>query len=294
MKSLFIHSKVGAIIKVSLISFTIYLLLIFGFGFSYYKIGVISTPQTEVKKEISKSRIFDNIYFSLVAFHTIGFGDYSPQNDEGKYILWIEAIISLLFHAIFSGIIVLIIIKRFPEIMISNFILLGLNDKGNKSLSIRLGNKGRNILDAKMVLMVYKFRKSGDGQRRYSIFEHTKDYHTILNKTTLLLRLDLSNRKNLSEKLIEGIENLNVNNGKRYEDIIQFVFAFQGIDETTGDFVGISKIFTEQHLKFGEGFEKVVGWNGINPLKRKKPNWRNFNSIINETNCQGFMKASCK
>ena len=32
-------------------------------------------------------RKFENLYFSFVAFHTIGFGDFSPQNYTGKFTI---------------------------------------------------------------------------------------------------------------------------------------------------------------------------------------------------------------
>lgn len=159
------------------------------------------------------------------------------------------------------------------------------------SLAIRFGNKGNNILDATASVVVYEFLK--DTNERNKIFHHTIPYYIILYKTALFYRIDLTVdvRKEIAKKIFDSLEEFSKNYSEDYKDVIQLVFAFKGIDETSGDFVGVSKIFTEQNFKFGDSFGKVVVWNGINPQKRKKPQWNNFNSIINEKNYQKFIET---
>jgi hypothetical protein len=290
MKSLFYHGKSRAFAKIGVIAFSFYFAIILGFAVLYYKADSISS---KTHNSITCSQNFDNVYFSFVAFHTIGFGDFSPQNYTGKILLWIEAILSLLFHTLFSGYIIWVLIKRFPEVVVSDFILLGPNDSGHQSLSIRFANKGSNILDAQASLDVYTFKETSNRQPRVIRFQKSISYHCVLEKSSLLFRFDLqtATTSHLKTLIVDSINNLNLKDKKSYVDVIQLVFSFKGVDEITGDFIGVSNIFTEQHFKFGDCFDKVVEWNGINPEKKKKPKWENLNSIINETTFENFLNT---
>jgi len=94
-----------------LVSLCIYLTIIVGFAYVYYisdSIGLTpySKPHTEVI-DFEKA-----IYFSIVSFHTIGFGDIHPTTDFGRQIIMIQSTISLFFTSIFSGVLVYFVIKR--------------------------------------------------------------------------------------------------------------------------------------------------------------------------------------
>lgn len=269
---------------------TAYIIIIGFFAICYFQTNSLKTEPNKKDEKVICPNKFDNLYFSFVAFHTIGFGDYSPKNSPGKMLLWGEAIISMIFHTIFSGYFILILIKRYPDIIVSDFVLLGLNDNDNLSVSIRFANKGKNILDAQASLVIYEFKT----HRRHPIAVIHNDYYTVLSETTLLLRSDLTKEdmKDTYRKLINAVKNLNKNAGPDYIEVIQLVFSFSGVDEKTGDFVGISKDFTEKKIKFGDVYEKVVEWNGTNPKKRKPPQWNNFNVILNEIDSTKFLESS--
>ncbi|MCX6266138.1 MAG: potassium channel family protein [Bacteroidetes bacterium] len=62
--------------------------------------------------ESSKINFEKAVYFSIVSFHTIGFGDIHPITQLGRQIVMIQSTISLFFTSIFSGFLVYFVIKR--------------------------------------------------------------------------------------------------------------------------------------------------------------------------------------
>jgi hypothetical protein len=64
--------------------------------------GQDTTSQTVFSEHIHICRVFmDSIYFSIVTFSTLGYGDYSPSNDLSRIMANIEALGGLFFSSLF-------------------------------------------------------------------------------------------------------------------------------------------------------------------------------------------------
>jgi len=130
-----------------LMALGIYLAFIFGFAYIYFITG--SIEMTPYSKPYTDLITFEKaVYFSIVSFHTIGFGDIHPITQTGRQIVMIQSTISLFFTSIFSGFLVYFVIKR-PQDVFSTRKLYIRYRKDHYFLSLRVGNKGRDIIDLK-------------------------------------------------------------------------------------------------------------------------------------------------
>ncbi len=76
------------------------LLLVVAFGFGWQVFGNFVGPN-----HASPTKT-DAFYFSVVAFTTLGFGDFAPHTDAGKIFLAIEALMGTTHMAAFFAIVV--------------------------------------------------------------------------------------------------------------------------------------------------------------------------------------------
>lgn len=87
--------------KVALWAFLLILLSALVYGFS----GITpsgSCEQTFFSSGVSAFRVlFDSLYFSVVTFTTLGYGDFSPSNDLSRFIANIESLGGLFFTSLF-------------------------------------------------------------------------------------------------------------------------------------------------------------------------------------------------
>ena len=65
---------------------------------------------------ITANSFFDCLYFSFITFHTIGYGDIIPDNDEAKKLIMLLSSISLIYTTLFAGFIIDAFIKQREEI----------------------------------------------------------------------------------------------------------------------------------------------------------------------------------
>ncbi|WP_321367660.1 potassium channel family protein [uncultured Desulfuromusa sp.] len=71
--------------------------IIIGYAGLYAKFGIISNSQSEIDR-------YDYIYFSIVTFTTLGYGDFSPSH-ASKFIAASEALVGYITMGIFIGLI---------------------------------------------------------------------------------------------------------------------------------------------------------------------------------------------
>jgi hypothetical protein len=69
-----------------------YLELIVGFAILYLRFGAISFT-SEPAKIITQP--MDALYFSTVTITTLGFGDISPFNETGRFLVMVETILGI-------------------------------------------------------------------------------------------------------------------------------------------------------------------------------------------------------
>ena len=133
------HRILNAILK----GILIYLAFTFAFGLLYYLSDSLDFKTVPGSKT---ARFLDYIYFSVITFTTIGYGDILPKAGTGQIIVFIEACLELTFIPVFGGYIAYQFLQRPNDILLTdNFFIRYRNQK--VFLSARVGNKGKNLID---------------------------------------------------------------------------------------------------------------------------------------------------
>ena len=243
----------------SSVFFYIFIILIFGWLFhSTGSIGFNVSGKENMKPDFGEA-----VYFSANSFHTIGYGDIRPVNSTGRLLVMIESFTALFFVAIFSGFLVFLVIHRYSDIISTRNVYIRYRNH-KYFLSIRLGNKGRTIIDLKSKFEAWTI-VDNSRVRVFQLEEELPDLERILY-------FDIDLHKPENKKLREALADPLVN-----KTLLHMKFSFIGNDIRTGDQVAFARYFDSGHLRFGTIFMNVYSWD-ING-RRKDFHWRNFEKI---------------
>jgi hypothetical protein len=263
-----------------MISLGVYLAIIFGFAFIYYRTGSIEmTPySSQFSGKSSQDIDFEKaVYFSIVSFHTIGFGDIHPVTQLGRQIVMIQSTISLFFTSIFSGFLVYFVIKRPQDVFTTKKVYIRLR-KGTYFLSLRLGNKGRDIIDLKSKFEAWTI-ENNSRIRAFRCEEELPDLEKILYYD---MNLDDPANQPLRTAISDALAN---------KTLLHMKFSFIGNDIKTGEQVAFAKYYNSRQLSFGKMFLNVYSWdpNG----RRKNFHWKNFERIepMEPSGVEGFLEV---
>lgn len=119
----------GTEANAAILFFVTSILLVLFFAFGWDVFGNFSGPSKFPSK-------VDCFYFSVVAFTTLGFGDYAPNTDAGKIFLCIEALMGVTHMVAFFAIIIGRVISRAPERVGSQ-----IRDYGTPTVPIQRGHE---------------------------------------------------------------------------------------------------------------------------------------------------------
>jgi hypothetical protein len=255
-------AKTREIFRFLFITIGIYTCLIFLFAILYYETGSIGffRPIQRVYEPIDFQKA---IYFSIVSFHTIGYGDIYPLTASGRYILMTEAFTSLFFTSIFSGFLVYFVIRRRDDIFTTRFIYIRLR-KDKWFLSIRLGNKGRTLIDMKGKFEAWIVQNNS----RIRIFQYEEEMADMESILYYDIYLEDSETARLRQALTDSIS------GKI---LLHIKYAFIGNDISTGEQVAHAVYYDSSKFRFGRMFENVYSWDERG--RRVNFRWKNFEKI---------------
>lgn len=254
--------KTRALLRFILLSVSSYAVLILVFAYWYYVTDSIGL--TPYSKPFNTTVDFGKaIYFSIVSFHTIGFGDIHPITDQGRLIVMIQSTISLFFTAIFSGFLVYFVIKR-PNDLFTTKKLYIRHRNDAYWLSIRLGNKGRTIIDMKSRFEAWTI-VNNSRVRAFQVQREVPDLERIL-----YCDINLDDPKN--HKLREALHSA-ISRKLR----LHMKFSFIGNDIRTGEQIAFAKYYDSSDLQFGKTFLNVYSWDANG--HRKDFQWKNFERI---------------
>ena len=255
-------AKTREIARFLFITIAVYAILIFIFAILYYETGSIGfyRPIQRVYEPIDFEKA---IYFSIVSFHTIGYGDIYPLTSQGRYILMSEAFISLFFISIFSGFLVYFVIRRRDDIFTTRHIYIRLR-KNKWFLSIRLGNKGRAIIDLKGKFEAWIVQENS----RVRIFQYEEEMADLERILYYDIYLDDPGMMKLREVLTDSLKG---------RILLHIKYAFIGNDISTGEQVAHAVYYDSNRIKFGRMFDNVYSWDERG--RRVNFRWRNFEKI---------------
>jgi hypothetical protein len=239
----------------------LYIILILLFAWLFHSTGSIGFNLSG--KENVKPDFGEAIYFSANSFHTIGYGDIRPVNSTGRLLVMIESFTSLFFVAIFSGFLIFLVIHRYSDIISTKNVYIRYRN-GKYFLSIRLGNKGRTIIDLKSKFEAWTIVEN-TRVRAFQLEEELPDLERILYFD---IDLHQPENQNLRHALRDSLVN---------KSLLHMKFSFIGNDIRNGDQVAYARYFDSRHLRFGTIFMNVYSWD-ING-RRKDFRWRNFEAI---------------
>jgi len=269
--------KIRELLIFILISLCIYIVIIVGFAYVYFLSDSIGL--TQYSKPHSEIIDFEKaIYFSIVSFHTIGFGDIHPTTDLGRQIIMVQSTISLFFTSIFSGVLVYFVIKRPRDIFTTNKVYIRFR-KDHYYLSLRLGNKGRDIIDLKSKFEAWTI-ENNTRIRTFRCEEELPDLEKILY-------YDL----NLDDPINQPL-NLALKEALKEKILLHMKFSFIGNDIKTGEQVAYAKYYVSSQISFGTTFMNVYSWD--NNGRRKNFKWKNFEQIelMEQKNIENFLKTN--
>jgi hypothetical protein len=169
----------------------------------------------------------------------------------------------LFFTSIFSGFLVYFVIKRPQDVFTTKKVYIRFR-KDHYFLSLRLGNKGRDIIDLKSKFEAWTIEKN-TRIRAFRLEEELPDLEKIL-----YYDLNLDDAANLA--LVKAIRDALING-----TLLHMKFSFIGNDIKTGEQVAYARYYDSRQIAFGKMFLNVYSWdpNG----RRKNFRWRNFERI---------------
>jgi hypothetical protein len=243
-------------------AFCCYAAFILLFAYLYYVTDSIaltpySKPYTE-KVDFAKA-----LYFSIVSFHTIGFGDIHPVTNLGRTIVMIQSAISIFFTAMFSGLLVYYVIKRPNDIFSTRKIYVRFRNE-TFWLSIRLGNKGRSIIDLNGRFEAWTIENNS----RIRAFQSERELPDLERILYYDINLDDPETRKLRIAIQESIRG-------KYR--LHMKFSVIGNDIKTGEQVAFAKYYDSSDILYGKMFLNVYSWDANG--HRKDFRWKNFERI---------------
>lgn len=254
--------KTRGLLRFCFLAFCCYALFILFFAYWYYLTDSISLTTYEGSDK-EKLDFAKALYFSIVTFHTIGFGDIHPITGIGRTIVMIQSAISIFFTAMFSGLLVYYVIKRPNDIFSTKKLYIRYRNK-NFCLSARLGNKGRSIID-----LNGRFEASTiENNSRIRAFQFQRDLPDLERILYYDINLDEPGNRKLKEALIKA---------RKGKHRLHMKISVIGNDIKTGEQVAFAKYYDSSDLVFGKMFFNVYSWDANG--HRKDFQWKNFERI---------------
>ena len=159
-----------------------YLVMVLVFGIIFYLFNSLSANTNNAGKQLS---FFDYLYFSLVTFSTIGYGEIIPTGLSGKVIIAIESCIGLAYTPFFGGYLAYLFIQRPKDFFLTENIFIR-HHNSKIYLSARVGNKGKPIVDCDATIDMFQI----ENNVKRTLFKHAFSRPLVEISWYINLRLD--------------------------------------------------------------------------------------------------------
>jgi hypothetical protein len=237
-----------------------YLIIVLIFGILFYLFDSLSVNTSTPVKEL---RFFDYLYFSLVTFSTIGYGEIIPTALAGKVIIVIESCIGLAYTPFFGGYLAYLFIQRPKDFFLTENIYLRHNN--NKIyLSARVGNRGKPIVDCDATIDMFLI----ENNVKKTLFKQAFSRPLVEISWYINLRLD-------DPEHPEPLQHIRTVLANPENCLIRITFS--GQDAGSGNLVHQFRYYKVQDIRRGGSFLDVYRWQGV---ERIIINWSNFNKTV--------------
>jgi len=237
-----------------------YLVIVVIFGIFYFLSESLSINTNNPTKQLG---FFDYLYFSLVTFSTIGYGEIIPVGVTGKVIIAIESCIGLAYTPFFGGYLAYLFIQRPKDFFLTENMYLRHNN--NKIyLSVRVGNRGEPIVDCVATIDMFLI----ENNVKKTIFKHA--FTRPLVEISWYINLWLDDPDNPVP--LKQLKTIFAN-----PDKCMIRITFSGKDASSGNFVHLFTYYKPGDIKRGGSFLDVYRWEGI---ERIIIDWNNFDKTM--------------
>jgi hypothetical protein len=237
-----------------------YLVIVLLFGIFFF---LFDSLTTNTNKPDRKLGFFDYMYFSLVTFSTIGYGEIIPTGLAGKIIIVVESCIGLAYTPFFGGYLAYLFIQRPQDFFLTENIYLRHNN--NKIyLSARVGNKGKPIVDCDATIEMFLV----ENNVKRTLFKQAFSRPLVELSWYINLRLDEADNPVPLQHLRTVLSN---------PDNCLIRITFSGHDASTGNMVHLFQYYKTDQIKRGGSFLDVYRWEGV---ERYIIDWNNFNKTF--------------
>jgi hypothetical protein len=254
----FLHYYNNKRIRNTLINgIAVYLCLVLIFGTIFYLFDCLSANTNDPTNQLS---FFDYVYFSLVTFSTIGYGEIIPTGSTGKIIIVVESCIGLAYTPFFGGYLAYLFIQRPKDFFLTENIFL--RHHNNKIyLSARVGNRGKPIVDCDASMDMFLI----ENNVKKTLLKQAFSRPLVEISWYINLRLDDPENPVPLQHLKTILAN---------PESCLIRIKFSGQDASSGNSVHLFKYYTAKDIRRGGSFLDVYRWEG---LERIIINWSNFN-----------------
>ncbi len=234
-----------------------YLIIVLIFGIVFFLFDSLTTNTNKPDRQLG---FFDYLYFSLVTFSTIGYGEIIPIGFAGKVIIAIESCIGLAYTPFFGGYLAYLFIQRPKDFFLTENIYLRHNN--NKIyLSTRVGNKGKPIVDCDATIEMFLV----ENNVKRTLFKQAFSRPLVELSWYINLRLDETENPTPLQHLKTVLANP--------ENCLVRI-TFSGHDASSGNMVHLFQYYKAEKIKRGGSFLDVYRWEGV---ERSIIDWNNFN-----------------
>jgi len=238
-------SKLFSIIKLILLYLVGLVILNFIFSYLYSNHSIIPINYLSNSK---KSLIFwDYMYFSLITFFSIGYGDISPITYTGKLLSVIEGAVGSIYSFVFAGFFAYRLLKPVNPILFSKYIVI---DNTKKTIFFRYRicyPSGRFLYNTTARIRIIKKKDLVVGQEHNDYFSYEQKYNLI--RGVWYAEIHESNPK--YKEFIKKAEKIDSTN-----DNYVLIFNVTGTDDEGNSFYK-AKRYKLSDIKFNYSFVSV-------------------------------------
>lgn len=240
-----------------IIGIACYLVLVLIFGVLFYLSDSLTANTNDLLKQLG---FFDYLYFSLVTFSTIGYGEIIPTGAAGKIIIVIESCIGLAYTPFFGGYLAYLFIQRPKDFFLTENIFLRHNN--NKIyLSARVGNRGKPIVDCEATIDMFHI----ENNVKRTLYKQA--FARPLVEISWYINLRLDDTENTAP--LQHLKTV-----LAFPENCLIRIAFSGQDASSGNLVHLFRYYKPQDIRRGGSFLDVYRWDGV---ERHIIDWNNFN-----------------
>jgi len=234
------------------------------FGLLIYNNGdphiVFSNP------DLGEPKLLDCLYFSIITFFTIGYGDLYPITRSAQFFVSFEGLVGQISGFVFSGLLIFYLFKPINKVLIADKAVVVNDDKGFR-LKMRFGSKSTTLYN---VVVKLTLQSVNNGVKTH-FFTDSKEYLSI--KNTWFINYNLNEEKYLALR-----QNL-LRVHKEDNEIIFMTLNIIGYDEE-GNIHYKVQDYTRDDLYFNYKFYGVRKFvEDGNKHKSEKRPWSNFNKV---------------